>query len=136
MATDLARLAVLVAALWLVCHVVHGRPTPQAVRRWTLQLRELARRSEPEHPLVRPIETIASNARRLGHRFHHPGVGASFVKSEGVRWAYDKVLGESCAALGVEHLLEVLPPGEERDAERERVERLLRRWGFEVDDAA
>ena len=84
----------------------------------------------------RPIELIARDARRLGRRFHHPRRGLTFVKYESTRWAYDKVLAEGCRALGIEHLLEVLPPGPELDEERRRVEWLLYRAGLDLDDAA
>lgn len=84
----------------------------------------------------RPFELIAHDARRLGHRFHHPRRGITFVRYESTRWAYDKVLAEGCAALGIEHLLSVLPPGPELDAERRRVEWLLYLAGLDIDDAA
>ncbi|PUA81960.1 hypothetical protein [Nocardioides currus] len=135
MAVDLAWIAAVVAAICVVCRVVLQRPLPVVVRLWGWSAASV-RRHRPARPTVRPIELIASDARRLGHRFHHPGAGASFVKVESVRWAYDKVLGESCAALGVVHLLDVLPVGAERDAERERVEWLLSQCGLDVDDAA
>ena len=71
-------------------------------------------------------------ARRLGRRFHHPPPGQRFVKCEAVRQAYDAVLAETCLALGVTHLLQVLPPGPELDAERARVEGALELAGFEL----
>jgi len=73
-------------------------------------------------PQSRPIEAIAADLRRLGNRFHGLDPHASFIKTEAVRGAYDKVLAECCATLEITHLLGVLPPGRERDAERERVE--------------
>jgi len=73
-------------------------------------------------PLSRPIEEIAADLRRLGRRFHGLDPHASFIKTEAVRGAYDKVLAECCATLEITHLLAVLPPGPERNAERERVE--------------
>ena len=84
----------------------------------------------------RPIEVIAQDARRLGRRFRQPPRGVSFAKFEGTRRAYDKVLAEGCAALGIEHLLDVLPPGVELDAERRRVEWRLYTAGLDLDDAA
>src|SRR5262245_25723101 len=51
-------------------------------------------------PASRPIELIAQDARRLGRRFRQPPPGVSFVKFEGTRRAYDKVLSEGCCALG------------------------------------
>ena len=85
---------------------------------------------------TRPIEVIARDARRLGHRFREPPRGVSYAKFEGTRRAYDKVLAEGCLALGIDHLLGVLPPGEELDAERRRVELRLYSAGFRLDDAA
>ncbi|MFC5175858.1 hypothetical protein [Nocardioides taihuensis] len=87
----------------------------------------------PEH---RPIELIATDARRLGHRFRSLPRGVSFAKFEAIRRAYDDVLAEGCAALDLPELLGVLPAGDELDAERVRVEQLLCRWGLEIDDAA
>jgi hypothetical protein len=43
---------------------------------------------------------------------------------------------EACAALGVDHLLQVLPPGQELDVERVRVEGLLWLAGLRIDEAA
>jgi hypothetical protein len=87
----------------------------------------------PEH---RPIEVIAREARRLGRQYRATRTGVSFAKFDAVRRAYDDVLGEGCAALGVPHLLAVLEAGDELDAERARVERLLHIWGVSLDDAA
>ena len=39
-----------------------------------------------------------------------------------MRAGYDRALSECCAALGLTHLLGVIPAGPELDAERERVE--------------
>ncbi len=98
-----------------------------------------AARAGPELEAVpegRPIEVIAREARRLGHRFRETRHGVSFAKAEGVRRAYDGVLSEACAALGLPHLLAVLGDGPELDVERQRVERLLHIWGLQQDDAA
>ena len=69
----------------------------------------LLHRKESLRPLGRPLELIASDARRLGSRLQNPPRGSSFAKLEGVRRAYDHVLVEGCAALSVDHLLQVLP---------------------------
>lgn len=94
-----------------------------------------ARDSAPV-PTGRPIELIARDARRLGPRFRHLQDGVSFARFEGGRRAYDEVLVEACRALGVEHLLRVIPPGPELDRERERVEAVLERAGLRLGDAA
>jgi hypothetical protein len=93
-------------------------------------------RSHAPQPRGRPLELIARDARRLGSRFQNPPPATSFAKLEGLRRAYDHVLVEACTALEVEHLLEVLPPGDELDAERVRVEGLLWLAGLRIDEAA
>jgi hypothetical protein len=100
------------------------------------RLVRLLPRSRRVLPQGRPLEDIAEDARRLGVRYHHPQRGSSFVKLEAVRHAYDKVLAEACAALGVDHLLGVLEPGEELDGERARVENVLWLAGLRIDEAA
>ena len=94
----------------------------------------LLHRKESLRPLGRPLELIASDARRLGSRLQNPPRGSSFAKLEGVRRAYDHVLVEGCAALSVDHLLQVLPPGDELDVERSRVEGLLWLAGLRIDE--
>ncbi len=92
-------------------------------------------RTPPPTTVARPIEAIAQDVQRLGMRFR-AAPGASFAKFEGRRQAYEVVLVEACRALEVEHLLEVLPPGAELDAERQRVESMLAWAGLRLDDAA
>ena len=84
----------------------------------------------------RPLEDIVSDARRFAPRVHQPPRGTSFAKHAAACSVYDRVLGEACAALGIEHLLAVLPPGEERDAERTRIETALWLAGLRFEDAA
>ncbi len=84
-------------------------------------------RRRPPVPATRPIEDLALLARRLGRRYHEPAAGQRFAKTEGLRLAYDAVLAEACTALGLTHLLLVLPPGADLDTERARVE-----WALEV----
>jgi hypothetical protein len=108
---------------------------PRLLPRRLLPCRLLPRADLPR-PQGRPLELIASDARRLGSRFANPPRGAAFAKLEGLRRAYDHVLGEACSALGVDHLLGVLPPGDELDAERARVEGLLWLAGLRIDETA
>jgi hypothetical protein len=90
----------------------------------------------PPRAVGRPIEEIARDAHRLGHRFRYVPEDASFARFEGRRRAYDQVLAEACSALGIDHLLGVVPPGVELDHERARVEIVLDRAGLRLDDAA
>ncbi|WP_297617230.1 hypothetical protein [Nocardioides sp.] len=88
-------------------------------------------RHEPDAavlPLRRPIERIAADVCRLHDAFHHDGM--RFAKYEGCRLAYDSVLAEAAETLELDHLMAVLPPGVERDRERERIERLLTQAGL------
>ncbi len=87
-------------------------------------------------PARRPIEVIAQEARSLTVRVHHPPRGVSFAKYQAWVATYDRLLGEGCAALGLDHLLDVLEPGAERDRERARVESLLWLAGLRIDEAA
>lgn len=79
-------------------------------------------------PLGRPVEQVGADLRRLHSAFHRGGM--RFAKYEGCRLAYDRVLGEAADMAGCPHLLAVLPPGEELDRERERVEWLLVQHGL------
>jgi hypothetical protein len=87
-------------------------------------------------PTARPIEVIAADLRRLGTRYHALHPHASFAKVEAIRGAYDRALGECCESLGLTHLLDVLPVGQERDVERDRVEGLLADSGVRITHAA
>src|SRR4051812_45352959 len=98
--------------------------------------RRLIGRGAGPQPLGRPVEIVAQDARRLASRFHHPVPGASFAKVEGTRRAYDHVLDEACTALGIDHLLGVLPVGDELDVERVRVEGLLWLAGLRIEETA
>lgn len=97
-------------------------------RRWVTALQDRRR----AHPAGRPIEQIAWHARRLGAEYRHQPRGLSFVKYEAHRRAYDDVLAEGCCALGLDHLLRVLPPGPELDLERSRVEVRLELAGLDL----
>lgn len=99
---------------------------------------QVKRRAFPPPPMPegRPIELIAMDARRLRRRFRYPPPGLRFAKYEGLRRAYDAVLAEGCSALGHAHLFDLLPPGTERDVERERVEDLLDEYGFHLQDVS
>jgi hypothetical protein len=88
-------------------------------------------------PAGRPIEEIAADVARLRHQLRHIPPETPVARRDGWRLAYDDVLAESCAALGVENLLASTPAGAERDAERLRVEYLLGKAGLRVlDDVA
>jgi hypothetical protein len=101
-----------------------------------LPLVRIARKLDPRPPVPkpdgRPIELIAQHARRLWRASRMPDRGRSMAKQEAIRRAYNGVLAEGCDALGLPHLLRVLPPGEELDIERGRIEDLLEDAGFRL----
>jgi hypothetical protein len=115
-----------------------GRRRLSAMRRGAVHLGEaVSRLRRPQPPVLgRPIEDIARDAIRLGHSFRYVPRGLSFARFEGCRRAYDLVLSEACQALDIAHLLGVLSPGPELDAERDRVESKLWLAGLRIDDAA
>jgi hypothetical protein len=111
-----------------------ARPVTRPIMRRVVALARRRKERAPAPPRPgRPIEVIARDARRLGLRFHYLPPGVSFARFEGGRKAYDDVLAEACLALGVEHLLGVLPPGPELDTERGRVEVALEWTGLRLD---
>ena len=113
--------AVLSAIAYAMGMAMGDRGEP--MRDWVLVRTRLRKpRFTPES---RPIEEIAADLRRLGTRFHGLHPHASYAKVEAVRSAYDRTLDECCTALGLTHLLGVLLPGPQLDAERERVEEVL-----------
>ncbi len=116
---------VIVATLGSLFYLREWRRLLVRIYRWVRPLPP-----PPVRPLGRPIESIARDAQRLGARFRNTPPGLSFAKFEGLRRAYDDVLGEGCRALGVENLMTPLRPGPERDAERLRVEFLLAEAGL------
>lgn len=93
---------------------------------------ERARARRTVAPGGRPIESIAADVRRLGSRYHRLDPRTAFAKADGVRRAYDGVLAECCTALGLTHLLAVIPPGPELDVERARVEGVLESSGLSL----
>ncbi len=107
-----------------------------ATLEWPMGARWPRRDSHEAPPPPRSIEQVAGDLRRLGSKFHEPPAGTSRVKVEAARYAYDRVLAEAATAVGVEHLLAVLAPGDELDAERRRVENRLWLAGVRFDDAA
>lgn len=78
-------------------------------------------------PPRRTLEQVAGDARRVSRQFHREGM--RHAQYEGRRQAFDRVLGEAADLLEVPHLLDLLPPGAERDHERERLEQRLAEWG-------
>ena len=86
----------------------------------------------PPRPTGRPLEQVVADLHRIRAEVLAPAPGASKVRRDATLAAYDDVLAEACRALDVPDLLDTLPPGTERDAERLRVEWLLEQAGVPV----
>ena len=109
----------------------------EPARDWvSMHTRHRPRRGRDLEPGTRPIEEIARDLRRVGAKFHALAPSASYARSEALRTAYDRLLAECCAALGITHLLGVIAPGKQLDAERERVEELITDSGVPLPYAA
>lgn len=87
-------------------------------------------------PTGPPIEQIAADARRIRAELVDPPPGLPVARLNGWQRAYDDVLASGCRALQLDDRLDVLPPGRERDIERERVELMLERSGLRIRSAA
>jgi hypothetical protein len=122
LAVTLLLILVVLGALAYALGVALGK-RGEPMRDWVVT--RWRRRRDALVPEARPIEEIAADLHRLGSRFHGLDPRASYAKTEAVRLGYDRALDECCAALGMTHLLAILPAGHELDVERERVEEQL-----------
>jgi hypothetical protein len=87
----------------------------------------------PPTPEGRAIEDVAAALRRLRPLVVAPGAGVPMARRAGTTAAYDDLLAEAARALDVPDDLSGLPPGTDRDAERLRLEHLLRERGLRLD---
>ena len=79
------------------------------------------------------IEDVARSLRRLRGQVLSPAPGTTMAKRRGTTAAYEDLLVQAARALGVEDTLSELPDGTEREAERLRLEHLLREAGLALD---
>lgn len=91
----------------------------------------LRRHGEPL-PAGPPIERLAADLRRVHRSLEGLAPDAPMVRRRATHQAYDALLVQACAELGLRHWLDELPEGLERDIERLRVEESLRRAGLVV----
>jgi hypothetical protein len=89
----------------------------------------------PDTPAGPAIEDVARSLRRLRGQVLSPAPGTTMAKRRGTTAAYEDLLLQAAHALGVEDTLSDLPDGTEREAERLRLEHLLREAGLALDDA-
>jgi hypothetical protein len=79
-----------------------------------------------------PIEQLAADLRRVHRVLEHLAPGTTIVRWRATRHAYDTLLIQACAAVQVEHRLDDLPEGFERNMERLRIEEALRAAGLAI----
>jgi len=81
-------------------------------------------------PIGPPLEKLAADLRRLRPMAHSPRPGMGMARQRGIVAAYDGVLVQAAAALGVPTTLAELPEGLDHEAERLRLEHLLELAGL------
>lgn len=87
----------------------------------------------PPAPSAPAIEELAASLRRVRREVRAPAPGTPMARRRGTVAAYDDLLAQAARALGVPDLLTELPEGTDRDAERLRLEHLLRDAGLVLD---
>jgi hypothetical protein len=110
------------AACWLFLHA------PKALAR-------VAQRIKPRTlcPSGRPIQAVAADLRRVHRLLDQFEPGTPMVRRVGTQRAYDSLLMQACAAMGVEqHLAQLPEDGMDREIERLRVEESLRSAGMVI----
>jgi hypothetical protein len=101
------------------------------LRLWQAELGDIERcvKTDRRRP---PIEQVAADLRRLHLQLERLPAGSSFIRSNGLRRAYDEVLTIACDELEVSTRLPSLPEGKARDLERSRVEFMLGECGLRL----
>ena len=87
----------------------------------------------PPAPSATAIEDLAASLRRVRREVLTPAPGTPMARRRGTVAAYDDLLAQAARALGVPDLLTDLREGTDRDAERLRLEHLLREAGLVLD---
>jgi hypothetical protein len=118
MRSVLALLGLLALTAVPVVALLRADPRPRA-----------ARRPEPAH---RPLERVAADVRRLSRATDLVPAGTPMARRRGLEAAYDDVLAEAAAMIGVPQALDSTSPGRAREAERLRVLAALERAGLVV----
>ncbi|MFI9384570.1 hypothetical protein [Kutzneria sp. NPDC052558] len=107
------------AACWLM---LHGPDLHDWLRR---------RRRGPT-PSGPAIQDLARNLRRVHRTLLDFQPGTPALRRLAARQAYDDLLRQACRALSIEHRLDEVPEGIDKDIERLRVEESLRRAGLQI----
>jgi hypothetical protein len=87
----------------------------------------------PPAPSAPAIEDLAAALRRVRRNVLTTAPGTPMARRRGTVAAYDDLLAQAARALGVPDLLTDLREGTDREAERLRLEHLLRQAGLSLD---
>ena len=87
----------------------------------------------PAAPAGPAIEDLARSLRRLRGQVLSPAPGTTMAKRRGATAAYEDLLVMAAHALGVPDTLSDVPQGTDREAERLRLEHVLREAGLNLD---
>lgn len=109
------------AAGWAVLHA--SRPAKRVLARF---------RPPAPAPAGPPIQRLAADLRRVHRILAETAPGTPAARRAGTRLAYDALLVQACAALGVEERLGTIPEGTGREIERLRIEEALRDQGLRI----
>jgi len=98
-------------------------------------LRRVRDRVRPPPPVPQgpAIEDLARSLRRLRGEVLAPTPGTTMAKRRGAAAAYDDLLVRAAHALGVPDTLTEVPEGTDHEAERLRLEHVLRGAGLALD---
>ncbi|MEV0677697.1 hypothetical protein AB0I60_14355 [Actinosynnema sp. NPDC050436] len=107
---------------------------PSAICWAALRVPRLVRRLRRPPVVARalPVERLAADLRRVHRALADVRPGTPYARRAGARQAYDDLLAQACAAVGVAHRLDDVPEGLDREIERLRVEESLRRAGLAI----
>jgi hypothetical protein len=127
MATALIQLVALLAAFAAL--VAFAGPVTRRLEDWA------ARRRAARHPApqARPLERVVADLRRLGRQVDLVPAGCPMVRRRALLAAYDDVLAEAAAMVGVAPPQGGPPEGRAGQVERLRVVCALRAAGVRVD---
>ncbi|MDZ5662998.1 hypothetical protein SFC79_14570 [Nocardioides sp. S-58] len=87
----------------------------------------------PPTPDGPAIEDLARSLRRVRAEVLAPAPGTTMARRRGTRAAYEDLLLQAAVCLGVPDTLSEVPEGTDREAERLRLEHLLREAGLSLD---
>lgn len=125
----MAALLQLIALLAAFAGVIVGLgPLTRRLEAWA------ARRRAARHPRPanRPLQAVTADLRRLGRQVELVPTGVPMARRRALLAAYDDVLTEAAAMLGVPSELSRLPEGRPREVERLRLVSALRAAGLQV----